>query len=195
MREWYIVNTKSPYHKIKKVKGIANSLNIAWVELEDGKRKIIGRTAFPTIEKANAVRFERLVEKYKQLDAYNYDPKISKIKSKCKSALMEEYQFNLTHSKLSFRIKTEDDIRIAKEITMFMKSQDFTWSKSERVLRKSFDGTFPNTLVIKSQKTGRLVEFSQDQEYNMKHEFFDGEMAVYFPKNKDLDVRVHLVRW
>ena len=47
--KWYIVNTKNPYYKVKEVDAKANSLNIAWIELDNGKRKVIGRTAFPSM--------------------------------------------------------------------------------------------------------------------------------------------------
>lgn len=183
--KWYIVNTKKPYYKVKEVDAKANSLNIAWIELDNGKRKIIGRTVFPSLEKANAVRYDLLLKKFEEMK--KYDGKTFRdIQNKCRVALENDYKFQLTTSHSLCKIETVKKFE-TKDIPMFMNTRDFTYHKSEKTFVKNFGNSpYPEIVNLKSHKTGVIKVFKQDQEFNMKNEFFDGVQAVYFSQDKTL---------
>lgn len=49
------------------------------------------------------------------------------------------------------------------------------------VASEFFGGTFPKEVSVKSNHTGNIVRFVQDEEAAVKAEFWDGEQCEYIP--------------
>ena len=56
------------------------------------------------------------------------------------------------------------------------------------VVSSTLTSGFPNTVLVKSEKTGRVIEFEVDVQAGIDNEFWDGEMCEYVPVEPVLTV-------
>ena len=64
------------------------------------------------------------------------------------------------------------------------------WNKKSGVLSYSGVDKFPVSLLVKSDKTGRVIRFIKDIDRAISNEFWDGELCEYIPVYDEKDCRV-----
>jgi hypothetical protein len=64
------------------------------------------------------------------------------------------------------------------------------WNKKSSVLSYAGVDKFPDSLLVRSDKTGRVVKFIKDVERAADNEFWDGELCEYIPVYDEKDCRV-----
>lgn len=186
--DWYFVEVKRPWKPVMKVLAKAESRVMAWIFV-DGKRRYIGSSVFATLQKAEIVRYA-LLEKYLKQCKTHYFPAANKIKMACEAALEKFDRSFLTSKDVDCKIKKQKQ---KKSIIMQINTDQMLWNPRSKNFEHRVDN-FPLFLDVTSAKTGSVRKFVQDTVRAMKNEYWDGELMVYIPEDKNLKCTITFYR-